>query len=133
MSADKNIPVEAAKRIAEVYGKSHVVILAYDKHAEMTYTATYGVEAQDKVQAARLGDILTTAAGADIHKSTMYEDFRRDFDAGRLKQAEELLLSAGHALRSYQYGNGSGDLAKDVAEAIEKFKEQKGPGPGSRP
>jgi hypothetical protein len=32
-----------------------------------------------------------------------------------------LLQSASHALRSYQYGNGSADLAKEVADTIDAF------------
>ena len=34
----------------------------------------------------------------------------------RLRRA---LKTAGHALRSYQYGNGSPDLAKDVADELD--------------
>lgn len=39
-----------------------------------------------------------------------------------LKNADQtkLLQAAVHALRSYQYGNGSPDLAKEIADRIEK-------------
>lgn len=41
---------------------------------------------------------------------------------------QEYLTVAVHALRSYQYGNASPDLAKEIADAIEEYlaKQPKG-------
>lgn len=91
MSEHPGIPVEEAKRIAEKFGKTHVVITAYDRREQMTYTATYGVEAQDKVEAARMGEIFAGAAGCDLSKSTMYEDFRKDFQPALFRESVELM------------------------------------------
>lgn len=33
----------------------------------------------------------------------------------------ELLIAANHALRSYQYGNASPDLAEEVADKIDEY------------
>ncbi len=40
-----------------------------------------------------------------------------------LAQAKKLLTAAAHALRSYQYGNHSPDLAAEIAGAIDAFLE----------
>jgi hypothetical protein len=38
---------------------------------------------------------------------------------------DPLLRAAFHALRSYQYGNASPDLAKEIADKLEVFLKQK--------
>lgn len=43
----------------------------------------------------------------------------------RLKMAESLLSAASSALKSYQYGNSSPDLAKEICEKIDGFLEKK--------
>jgi len=37
----------------------------------------------------------------------------------RCAELETLLNAASHALRSYQYGNGSGELAESIADKID--------------
>jgi hypothetical protein len=39
-------------------------------------------------------------------------------------RAHLLLIAAGHALRSYQHGNSSPDLAEEIADEIDKFFEE---------
>lgn len=85
------VPVAAAKQIADVYQKSMVVILCYDPVYQLTHTTTYGREAFDKEQAAAAGEICTKAVGADLSKKTEYEDFHRNYDAARYREALELL------------------------------------------
>jgi hypothetical protein len=38
-----------------------------------------------------------------------------------MKTSSQLLLAASHALRSYQYGNGATELAKEVADEVDAF------------
>ena len=89
-----NIPVEVAKRIAVEYAKQQVVIIAVDHPHNQFHTVTYGVSAADKVEAAKMGEFLTKQAGGDTSKAVFSEDFRRDFDAAKYKQARELLQAA---------------------------------------
>lgn len=50
---------------------------------------------------------------------------QRDYLEAGNKRLQDLLHSAVHALRSYQYGNGSPDLAEEVANSVEKALENK--------
>lgn len=47
---------------------------------------------------------------------TQLKDLKEEMTRGRL-----LLTAAGHALRSYQFGNSATDLAKDLADKIESI------------
>lgn len=85
------VPVHVAKSIAETFHKSMVVILCYDAAHQLTHTTTYGVEAYDKEQAAAAGQRCAAALGSDLAKKTDYEDFHRDYDAARYREALELL------------------------------------------
>lgn len=40
-----------------------------------------------------------------------------------MTEEQVLLRTASQALRSYQYGNDSSDLAKEIADEIEKYLE----------
>ena len=42
-------------------------------------------------------------------------------DPRSLREALTLLQAAAHTLRSYQYGNASGDLAASTADEIDRF------------
>ena len=98
------IPVEAAKRIALEFDKQQVVIIAADTVHDKLHTATYGVSARDKVIAARIGEILTEQAGGVIEQAEFTEDFRRDFDAAKYKQALELLRAAECVMSAHAVG-----------------------------
>ena len=56
-----------------------------------------------------------------------YKDHGPDLDQTteeRVEEAEKLLDSALHALRSYQYGNYSPDLAEEIANKIVQSKKE---------
>ena len=88
------IPVEAAKTVALTYHKSQVVIIGFDPVHDGFHTATYGVEARDKIIAARMGEILTNHAGGDVSDAEFTEDFRQHYDAALMREAIELLHAA---------------------------------------
>lgn len=112
-----SVPVDHAKQIAEEYKKSHVIILAWDSIHGLLHSTTYGVTKEQKHQAAYGGEKAAKALGADLLKMKPYEDFR--------KNELTLLESAKEALRSYQYGNASPDLAKAIADNIEALEKAK--------
>lgn len=84
-------------------------------------------------QTAVAGDYLVTDPDAEQPRGSVYvvskADFERDHElvdaAAEQEQkarTDALLDSAYHALRSYENGNGSTELAKEVADAIEQYK-----------
>jgi hypothetical protein len=83
----KAIPVSEALRVAEAYEKSMVVITAWDPKAQLVHTTTYGKDATDKELAALLGEVFARAAGADLSRARVFEDYRF-VDEG--KQAEKV-------------------------------------------
>lgn len=117
----KPVPVSTAREIAEKYDKAIVIINTWDTTHGLLHTTTFGVSQEQKEQAAIGGDISAKALGADMPRADFYEDFRKD----QLR----LLESAREALRSYQYGNSSPDLAKEVADEIEKLTGNPTPQP----
>lgn len=110
------VPVKAAKEIAEKYDKAIVIVNTWDTTNGLLHTTTYGASEAQKLQAAKGGDIAAKALGADMPRADFYEDFR--------KEQVKILESAKDALRSYQYGNSSPDLAKEIADSIESFIEK---------
>lgn len=68
------VPVSAAKEIGERYRKTQVAIVAWDPVSGLAHLTTWGKEGPDKVQAARLGEILTSAAGCLPALRDSYED-----------------------------------------------------------
>lgn len=79
----KPIPVEVARKIAEAYDKSTVIIIAYDPLHQVFHHSTYGVSAEDKVVAANMGESIADMI-ADTPRSKFFEDFR-DLDAAKAK------------------------------------------------
>lgn len=97
MSEYKNIPVAAAVEIAEKFTKDVVVILAWSHEHHQFHTVTYGVAPKDKTPAAKLGEMVTAAAGADMTRKEFVEDFRKDYSAAKqaaMKRAIEKHLPA---------------------------------------
>ena len=103
----QTVPVEAAKRIALEFDKQQVVIIAVDHPFNQIHTATYGVGADDKVEAAKMGEFLTKQLGCDTSKSKFTEDFRKDLDAAKYKQALELLHDALCVLNAHAVGHAT--------------------------
>jgi hypothetical protein len=85
------VPVIAAKEIAEKYQKQAVVILAYDEMAALTHTTTYGVSAYFKENAAAVGWICSEAIGCDLSRRHDYEDFHTDYQPALFKESVEIL------------------------------------------
>ena len=69
----KPIPVKAAADIAREYDKRVVCVIALGADNRI-YTATYGVEPDDKITAAALGEMFTLRAGGDLSRVDMFED-----------------------------------------------------------
>jgi hypothetical protein len=92
-------------------------------------------------QTANAGDYLVTDNEATEPRGSIYvvpkADFERDYEgaSGAAKGAaattsnDPLLATARDALRSYQFGNSSPDLAKEVADKIMEHLKEDGPGP----
>jgi hypothetical protein len=60
--------------------------------------------------------------GTDDSAGTSFEDFRTTDAAEnryRIEELERVARAASHALKSYQYGNASPELAKQTADAID--------------
>lgn len=89
----RSIPVEAARRIGQDYGKSLVLLLAYDAIFDRTHTVSWGESAEQKERAAALVDVVLKAIGVDLSTHTDYEDYRH-IDAGRHAQIVDQLISA---------------------------------------
>ena len=85
------VPVTAAKHIAESFAKSIVVINAWDPDHKVMHTTTYGVSPEDKVHAARGGEMTAEALGMVLTQSRMHEDFRTQHNAAREKAMQEAL------------------------------------------
>lgn len=91
MSEYKDVPVEVAKQISSRYGKDIVIICCWDYRHGKLHTTTYGDSAANKVYAAKGGEIAAAALDMDLSQMTEYEDFRKDFDAGKQRAMEEAI------------------------------------------
>ena len=96
------IPVATARNVAAQHGRDVVVIVTWSRAANRMDTITYGRSANDKVTAAKLGEILTNAAGAGPPEAT-HEDFRERTAAQWAQEKDRLtraLKLAYHTLSS---------------------------------
>jgi hypothetical protein len=59
----KDIPISAAKRIATVYNKNQVIIVAWDEIHKRTHVTTFGKTLKDCEQAAIGGNFVKKALG----------------------------------------------------------------------
>ncbi len=109
------VPVAMAKQIAEQFGKSIVIIFAHDPVYGLVHTTTYGTTPRNKAWAAQGGEIATKALGGLVDLATHFEDYRLELAQEMLKT----LKAAWHALKSYEHGNASPDLAQEIAQVIE--------------
>ena len=72
----KPVPVAEARRISETYGKSVVLIFAWDPAHGMLHSTTYGRNEQEKEWAAQGGEIGARALGGMPELGTDFEDYR---------------------------------------------------------
>lgn len=98
MSEYTPVPVEAAKDIAEKYGKSIVIIFSHDPIHGLLHTTTYGTDPQNKAWAAQGGEIATKALGGITELSTEFEDYR-------LAQANALLSALKGVMKQIEAGS----------------------------
>jgi hypothetical protein len=90
------VPIGAAKRIAEEFRKDVVVILSWQQSSNMGHVTTYGAEAHHKELAAALGDRIGRDFLNPDEKNT-FADFRAtdaaQWQAEREKLQEQLSLA----------------------------------------
>lgn len=101
------VPVEAARDIAEKYGKSIVIIFSYDPAHGLLHTTTYGTDPQNKAWAAQGGEIGTEALGGLRMAATDFEDYR-------LEQAANLLAALKSAIKITEEAFEAWDNNKDM-------------------
>ncbi len=119
MTPYEPVPVEAARAVAEKYGKSIVIIFAHDPVHGLLHTTTYGDNPQNKAWAAKGGEIASKALGGVLDESTHFEDYRLQ-QAQMLLGALEGLIDAWWDEFSYFLG---GD-AESVARKLSDFESQ---------
>jgi hypothetical protein len=117
----RRIPIKAAKEFARAYGLRQVILCAWD--GERTHVVTYGASVEDCDRAAQGGDRIKAALGWPETLNTVPSrvaalQARVDQLLARPIDTElvKLLGACVHALRSYEFGNGSPDLAKEIAD-----------------
>jgi hypothetical protein len=113
-----SIPVEVARQIARDFDKQIVIISAWNHEHKKLHITTYGSEPNDKISAARGGEICAKALGMDLARFEPHEDFRT-LSAAKNAQLRDLADGLICALRSYQHGNSAPDLAQEYADRIE--------------
>ena len=59
----KNVPITAAKAIAEEFDKDQVIVVCWDKEHGRTHVTTYGKTTEDCEQAAQGGNFVKKALG----------------------------------------------------------------------
>jgi hypothetical protein len=74
VKATTKVPVLEAKGIADRCKKRIVIVTSFDENCVMVVT-TFGKDPEDKLQAAKLGEIVGQSIGA-MERSEPHEDFR---------------------------------------------------------
>lgn len=134
------LPVDAARELAEKYRKSMVVILSYDPVSGLTHTTTYGIEPVDKERAADVGrQCAKLICGEGFAQRKSYEDYRFLDQGKRAQQIDRLLRvakAARHAIlslkavRSGMTDDALDDLVESLSEAMDFAKaESSSPNP----
>lgn len=82
------IPVEIAGKISREFGKSIVVIVAYDRVHALTHVTTFGESAAEKVAAASVGDAIIPLLNLAADQKRGFEDFR-EMDVAKEREAAE--------------------------------------------
>lgn len=59
----KEVPIEAAKQIAEQFDKNQVIIVCWDDVHKLTHVTTYGKSLEECEQAAQGGNFVKRALG----------------------------------------------------------------------
>ena len=59
----KEIPIKAAKKLADKFDKNQVIIITWDKEHGRTHVTTYGKTEQECFEAAQGGEVIKQALG----------------------------------------------------------------------
>lgn len=116
------VPVQAAREIAEKYGKSIVIIFCHDLVHGMMHTTTYGTDPQNRAWAAQGGEIATRALGGSPELGRGYEDYR-------IEQARKLLVSIRKLLAIAEYAAITGPAITAAQATIAEAEKVLGPVP----
>lgn len=91
-SADRQITIATAMRFCHAHGKRWIVIASCDKTDGCLYVTTYGESGGDKMDAAKLGDLVGRMAG-DMAQKTPFADFRTCDQADWAVERQQLSLA----------------------------------------
>jgi hypothetical protein len=91
------VPVAEAKRVAELYQKQAVVILAIDLGYDKIHSTSYGTTAVMKDVAAVMAEQCVRACGANQTAGICFEDFR---EPTRAAENAEWAITAGRELKA---------------------------------
>lgn len=72
MKSYLSIPVEVARKIARDFDRQIVVICAWSHEHKLLHTVTYGEQPNDKISAAKAGELAAAALGADLSKTETF-------------------------------------------------------------
>jgi hypothetical protein len=98
VNAYQDVPIEAARHIAEAYDKHQVIVVTWDKHHHTQHVTTYGKTFEESKQAAQGGNRVKAALGwpdALCHAETERPD-PRDEQIRVLRAAAKGRLGHGH-------------------------------------
>ena len=99
------VAVEEARRIAEQFKKSRVVVLAWDPTHWLLHTTTFGVEPLDKAVAADWGRDAAILLGCDLSQNLCFSDYRIE--------TPRKLLAVLKAMASMHGATHEGDCPED--------------------
>lgn len=102
------IPVGAAIRLSREFAKDVVVIIALDLTHDKTQCTTFGVKADNKIVAARMGDFLMEKLGANLSERESFQDFRYVSEAKAKEMIDDLAKAVDWFLHIFQGDTGTG-------------------------
>lgn len=106
------IPVDVARKIADVFDKDMVIIVSWDSAFRVTHCTTYGRSARCKAAAAAAGEEFMKHLGCDLARSEYFEDFRNLAQAEATEMIERLTAEVADLKRQLQDGiAGDGETA----------------------
>lgn len=116
------VPVSAAADIARQYAKQIIVILSCDTAHNLTHYTTFGVSAEEKIQAANIGDLVANIINGG--KSHIFEDFRL-LDAAQAKAKIDELTAAQFVPGMWECPKCNFTLTKNILAPAGVFVDQK--------
>jgi hypothetical protein len=96
----KPVPVDAARRIANLYEKDLALIVTWDRTHNLTHVTTYGRTVELKEVAASAGERIAKMLGLDPGKLPPHEDFRFKDQALAAQELDRLTFLLERALQT---------------------------------